>query len=642
MRISPKAYSLVFLLLVCPGALKAAAQTSVEDKTLGDVARELRTKTKATDHPEAASSALQNPTQQTTAPVVTNSPEVDRFIDQAKALLMREDFAELDQMADAVRSSKARFPGGGWKLSRFYEAVKPNGGGYQTDADWKNHIELLQRWTAARPQSITPRVALAEAYLRYAWAARGAGYANTVTDQGWQLFQERTDQATKVLADAASLPSKCPHWYELMQEVAQAKGADKSQQRAIFEKAIEFEPLYFAYYQRYAIVLLPKWGGEPGDTGAFAEEIYRRVGGKEGAYLYFEIASNLCGSCGDFSAAAFSWQKLQEGFAALEELYGLTPLKLNRFAFLAATYADKAVAAKAFLRIGSNWEPTIWGSRARFESERSWAGLPASPTATDPTAPQPALAPLASAQIYQMLQLADKSRNEGHWSESTQMAKQAIKTAEPSPGTGLQLGRAYMIIATNEYSQGHTPEAQAMLDQAVSAVSQKAGPDSTELATTLSQIAMYAQGMSDYQRAETDLRRAIAIREKTNGPSDRELSNYLTILGGVCQARGRNQEAMELYQRAISTREVVQHDDPILLSPLEHLGVMYQNMGRNDEAETTFLRLLQLMESQFGLNSPALTDPLSKLVGLYHVMGKTASEESTQARLQAIQTRAAK
>jgi len=99
---------------------------------------------------------------------------------------------------------------------------------------------------------------------------------------------------------------------------------------------------------------------------------------------------------------------------------------------------------------------------------------------------------------------------------------------------------------------------------------------------------------------------------------------------------------MELYQRAISTREVVQHDDPILLSPLEHLGVMYQNMGRNDEAETTFLRLLQLMESQFGLNSPALTDPLSKLVGLYHVMGKTASEESTQARLQAIQTRAAK
>jgi hypothetical protein len=101
-RISPKVYSLVFLLLVCPGALKAAAQTSVEDKTLGDVARELRTKTKATDHPEAASSALQNPTQQTTAPVVTNSPEVDRFIDLAKAMLMREDFAGTQSTLEKV------------------------------------------------------------------------------------------------------------------------------------------------------------------------------------------------------------------------------------------------------------------------------------------------------------------------------------------------------------------------------------------------------------------------------------------------------------------------------------------------------------------------------------------------------------
>jgi len=643
MWISPKIFSLILLLVVCHGALKAEAQTSAEDKSLGDVARESRTKTQATAHSEAVASALQNPAQQTTAAVVTNSPEVDRFIDQAKALLMREDFAELDKMADAVRSSKARVPGGGWKLSRFYEAVNnTTGGGYETDADWQNHLALLQRWTAARPQSITARVALAEAYLSYAWVARGGGYANTVTDQGWQLFQDRTKQAAKVLADATALPSKCPHWYELMQEIALAAGADKSQHRAIFEKAIEFEPLFFAYYQRYAIALLPQWGGEPGDMEAFAEESYRRVGGKEGAHIYFEIASNLCGRCGEFSADGFSWQKLQEGFAALEELYGLTPLKLNRFAFLAATYGDKAVAAKAFLRIGPNWDSTIWGSRAQFESQRSWAGLPASPPATEPTASQPALAPPASARVEQMLELADKGRNEGRWSESTQMAKQAIKTAESLPGTGLQLGRAYLIIANNEYYQGHIPEAQAMLDRAVSAVSQRAGPDSIELASTLAQAAMYAQVMNDYPQAEADLRRAIEIREKTNGPSDRELSNDLTILGNVCRVRGRNKEAMELYQRAISTSEAVQHDSLVLVSPLEQLGMMYQNMGRNEEAESTFLRLLQLMEGHLGLNSPALTDPLSKLVSLYHVMGKTASEERTQARLQAIQTKTAK
>lgn len=639
MRAYPKICSLVFLLVLCRGALTAQAQAPADRKGPKEAASELRTQEKDKDHQGAASSALQNPAEQAASPVVTDAPELQHFLDHARMLLLRENFAELDKMADAVRSSKARFPGGGWKLSRFYEAVN-NGdaGGYETDADWQSHLALLQRWTAARPQSITARLALADAYLRYAWAARGGGSANTVTDQGWRLFQERTKQAAKVLADAAALPSKCPHLYELAQEVALASGADMSQQRAIFEKAIEFEPLYFAYYQRYATALLPKWGGEPGETEAFAEESYRRVGGKQGAHIYFEIASNLCGRCGDFSADGFSWQKLQEGFAALEELYGLSLLKLNRFAFLAATYSDRAVAAKAFLRIGPNWDYTVWGTRARFELQRNWAGLPASPPALAPGPSQPPAPPLASAKLEEMLQFSDKSRNEGNWSESTQMAKQAIKTAEALPGTGVQLGRAYLIIASNEYSQGHIPKAQAMLDKAVSAVAERAGNDSIELALTLAQAALNAQVMNDYARAETNLRKAIEIREKRNGTFDPELSNDLTILGNLCQVRGQSKEAVELYQRAISIREATNSDDLALISPLEQLGMTYQNMGRNDEAESTFLRVLRLMESHFGLSSPTLMDPLSKLASLYHVMGKTADEEQTQKRLRAVQT----
>lgn len=95
---------------------------------------------------------------------------------------------------------------------------------------------------------------------------------------------------------------------------------------------------------------------------------------------------------------------------------------------------------------------------------------------------------------------------------------------------------------------------------------------------------------------------------------------------------------MELYQRAISIREVTNSDDLALISPLEQLGMTYQNMGRNDDAESTFLRVLRLMESHFGLSSPTLMDPLSKLASLYHVMGKTADEEQTQKRLRAVQT----
>ena len=555
-------------------------------------------------------------------------------MENVRALLMRERFDELDKIADEVRSSKARFPGGGWKISRFYEALsKTSAGANATENDWQNHLGLFQRWTSARPKSITARVALGEAYLDYAWAARGNGYANTVTPEGWRLFEERSKQATRVLIDATTLPSKCPHWYEVMQDVALAAGANKNQHRAIFEQAIKFEPLYFAYYQRYAIVLLPKWAGEPGDVKALADETYRRVGGKQGAHLYFEIASNLCGSCGDFSASDFSWPKLQEGFAALEELYGLTPLKLNRFAYLAAAYGDKQVAAKAFLRIGPNWDSSVWGTRARFESQRSWAG----PPANSPTASPSEAAPPPTARVRETLQLAGRATSQGHWSESTQLAQELITIANPLPGTATEIGRAYLIMANNEYQQGHVLEAQSMVNRSISAVSAKAGANSIELASTLDRAALFAQVMNDYVRAEADLRQAIEIREKRNDPSDFEWSNELTLLGNLCRMRNRSKEAIESYQRAIRTHEGDRHNDLSLISPLEQLGLLYQDAHRYEEAKSTLLRLLDLMESHFGLGSPQLASPLSKLADLYHLMGETTSEARMRERLQAVQ-----
>jgi hypothetical protein len=280
MRAYPKICSLVFLLVLCRGALTAQVHAPADTKGPDEAASELRTQKNDKDHQGATSSPQQTPAEQAASPVVTDTPELQHFMDQARMLLLRENFAELDKMADAVRSSKARFPGGGWKLSRFYEAVNNrDAGAYETDADWQSHLALLQRWTVARPQSIAARLTLADAYLRYAWAARGEGYANTVTDQDWRLFQERTKQAAKVLADAAALPSKCPHLYELAQEVALASGADMSQQRAIFEKAIAFEPLYFAYYQRYATALLPKWGASRGKRKRLPKRATAELGG---------------------------------------------------------------------------------------------------------------------------------------------------------------------------------------------------------------------------------------------------------------------------------------------------------------------------------------------------------------------------
>lgn len=635
--------SLALLLFVFPTTTGAQTQPPGEEKSLGDIARELRNKKMTAQSALPPAPAAAQNGSPATSELKDDTLEIERLIDDARALLLREQFEALDKMADDLRSSKARFIGGGWKLTRFYEAVHaPENTSNATEADWKGHIALLERWKSARPQSITARVALADAYLEYAWAARGNGYADSVTPEGWRLFEERTKKSVEILIDATRLDAKCPQWYLVMQQAARAAGADKDQQRAVFEKAVAYEPTYFAYYQTFAYSLLPKWSGEPGDLRKFADETYRRVGGKEGAHIYFEIASSLCGTCGDFSTDDFSWKNLQEGYAALKEMYGVNPMKANRFAFIAAAYKDKDVAAKAFEIIGDRWDASAWGSRSRFESQREWAGLQATPPVSPRTADAPRVPSAPSSRVFEAVQIAEKARNESRCVDAKQFANQAIEIARPLPGTGSQMGRAYQVIADCERIAGNVTGAEAALDAAISAVSEKEGPNSVEMAMMLVQTAMYAETLNDYVKAEANLRRAIEIREQTNGAFDRELPNDIMILGDLCRNRGRNKEAIDLYQHAISVRESFHHDDIAIAGPLGRIGDMYRDMGMQADAEAAYLRLLHIYEGQFGLNSRPVVGPLSRLATLYQAMGKADDERKIQARLQAIEASGAR
>ncbi len=357
----------------------AGAQTASparEEKSLGDLAREMRAKQKT-----------QNPCPPTTpcegfpSPSQTSRSQIEdgqrHYRAEIQALVARRAFAELDQAAESARSSKDRLGGGLWKLFVFYEVVSGSAGGTNaTDRDRSERLSLLQNWVAARPQSITGRVALAELYRDYGWAERGNSYADQVTESGWKGYKTRVGQAYTTLVEAEKLSAKCPNWYFVMLEVARDQGWDKQPTHMLFERAISFEPSYYHYYREYALNLLPKWSGEPGDTEAFAEESSGRIGGRQGAFIYFEIATVLyCLGLDRPGKPTLSWSKIQQGFAEMEEKYGATMLKLNRFAYLAVLYGDREVAKRILGRVGDNWDPGVWGKREIFDGSRLWVGL---------------------------------------------------------------------------------------------------------------------------------------------------------------------------------------------------------------------------------------------------------------------------
>jgi hypothetical protein len=160
-----------------------------------------------------------------------------------------------------------------------------------------------------------------------------------------------------------------------MQLVALNQGWSKAQARDLLDQAVAFEPGYYHFYREYAYYLLPKWYGHPGDAEAFAEEISQKVGGDEGNFLYFEIATQLTCQCDstDSDMEHLSWPKIKEGYGALRRLYGLSSLKINRYAHMAVEAEDKTAAKEAFDMIGDDWNHQVWHSSAKFANAKQWA-----------------------------------------------------------------------------------------------------------------------------------------------------------------------------------------------------------------------------------------------------------------------------
>ena len=112
---------------------------------------------------------------------------------------------------------------------------------------------------------------------------------------------------------------------------------------------------------------------EAGDTEKFTLEVADRIGGDQGDFLYFQLATSLICGCGD--EPNLSWPRIKRGFEASERQYGVSMLNLNQIAFLASRYGelDPVMADKAMARIGEQWHDETWKNKEAFETTKKWA-----------------------------------------------------------------------------------------------------------------------------------------------------------------------------------------------------------------------------------------------------------------------------
>jgi hypothetical protein len=175
-----------------------------------------------------------------------------------RARLMNGDFDALEKAAQQLRISKETYFHGSWALTSFYLGVADINYNLP-DQDCLTFLEKVKAWVAAKPQSVTARIALAHALTDYAWKARGTGWAGSVTDNGAKLMQDRLTRAQAVLDEARKLPQKCPAWWDTAQTVALGTGMDKASYMALVKEATAFAPTYIDYYSNAVLYLQPRW-----------------------------------------------------------------------------------------------------------------------------------------------------------------------------------------------------------------------------------------------------------------------------------------------------------------------------------------------------------------------------------------------
>jgi hypothetical protein len=319
-------------------------------------------------------------TQAQTAPAAPEAPneftlaespearEENEIKAQAKKLFGAKNYEALDALAKLHRDSKATFPDGSLKLRKVYAGISLKQ--ESPEASFEAHLSQLHDWISARPGSITARLALADALVTYAWKARGSGYANTVTDDGWKLMGARLGEAAQVLKDSGSLSEDCPFRWSMIFSVGLGLQMEKPQYEAIFEKAIASEPsCATSYYCAMAYYLMPRWNGAPGEMRDFMQKSADKIGGEDGDVLYARMAWSLTFRVsGDiFDDEKVSWERADRGFQIIEKRFpDSTRIKCQRLYVALMGSKNVEVPRQMVAELHGKIDPVIWESKEDF------------------------------------------------------------------------------------------------------------------------------------------------------------------------------------------------------------------------------------------------------------------------------------
>src|SRR5712691_663058 len=295
----------------------------------------------------------------------------------ALALLASGHYSELDALAANFRQSQQSFENGYWKLTLFYQSICDLGN-RAPESEWQSRLSLIRRWFEQETESITPRVAMAEALVSYAWHARGHGWASKVPEDAWPSVYERIAEASRILEAATNLTEKCPCWYSTRLRTALLAGRPREQYETMFDAATAAFPTYAPLYFIKTNYLLERWYGKPGEWEAFAGASADKIGGENGDVLYAQIlwyVHDLRIYGNPISESAIKWERARRGFEALHRRFPGSIFALSEFCSISgfAPTGARQLMRNLFAELGNRVDLAVWRETELFLRDWRWA-----------------------------------------------------------------------------------------------------------------------------------------------------------------------------------------------------------------------------------------------------------------------------
>lgn len=182
------------------------------------------------------------------------------------------------------------------------------------------------------------------------------------------------------------------------------------------------------------------------------------------------------------------------------------------------------------------------------------------------------------------------------------------------------LGRVYTQLS--EYER-----AESLLTRALAL--RRAQDSPLDVAESLSSLAGLLVDTGEYDRAQEVLREALAIRERELPPNHPNLAATLSDLGTVHRYKGEYEEAESLQRLALRIRRAA-HFEPHeeLATTLDRLAVALFQQGKYTEAERYYREALAVGAAVFGPQHVSVTRTMANLGKLYEEVGDYATADS--------------